>query len=159
MKRVDDSVRWALSDLYADYAACLDSGTYTEWPGFFVENCRYRVVPRENYDRNLPLSTIDLHGIAMLRDRLYGVTSTLFHAPYYQRHVIGPLRMLDLDGETLKVEANYIVVRTKRDTMSEVYNAGRYVDIVKLEPGGPRFVEKICVFDSELIPNSLIYPI
>lgn len=159
VRKIDDAVRWALADLYADYAACLDSGDYDAWPDFFVENCHYRVVPRENFDLGLPLSTIDLHGAAMLRDRVYGVVSTLYHAPYYQRHVIGPVRITGIDGEIAKVETNYIVIRTKRDSVSEVYNAGRYIDTVKLAAEGPLFIEKLCVFDSELILNSLIYPI
>jgi salicylate 5-hydroxylase small subunit len=30
---------------------------------------------------------------------------------------------------------------------------------VVVTPGGLRFAVKICVFDSELVPNSIIYPI
>lgn len=145
--------------LHADYAACLDEGRFDEWPGFFITDCRYRLVPRENHDRGLGLSTMDLRGVGMLQDRIYAVNSTLFHAPYYQRHVIGLPRILGSDGHTAQVETNYIVVRTKRDGPSELFNAGRYLDKVVMTPEGLRFVEKICVFDSELILNSIIYPV
>jgi salicylate 5-hydroxylase small subunit len=95
----------------------------------------------------------------MLKDRIYGVTSTLFHAPYYQRHVVGPVRIRgEVEGE-IRAEASYLVVRTKRDQPSEVFNAGRYVDRIVRTAAGLRFREKICVFDSELIPNSIIYPV
>lgn len=151
--------RFALSDLYASYAACLDEGRFDEWVEFFTPDCRYRVIPRENYDKNLPLSTIDLKGAGMLRDRVYAVQSTLFHAPYYQRHIIGPIRIVERSDDVLQTEANYLIVRTKRDAMSEVFNAGRYVDRVVYREGRLIFLEKNCVFDSELIPNSLIYPI
>jgi salicylate 5-hydroxylase small subunit len=50
-------------------------------------------------------------------------------------------------------------VRTKRDALSEVYNAGKYLDHIVQTADGLRFHEKLCVFDSELIPNSMIYPI
>jgi salicylate 5-hydroxylase small subunit len=152
-------LRLDLQQLYAEYAACLDEGRMTDWPGFFTEDCHYRLVPRENHDRGLPLATMDLRGRGMLEDRVYGVTRTLFHAPYYQRHLIGPVRLLAPDGETIRAEASYLVIRTKRDQMSEVFNAGRYLDRVIKTADGLKFASKICVFDSELIPNSIIYPI
>ena len=148
-----------LLDLYSQYAACLDEGRFSDWPEFFTEDCRYRVVPRENYERGLPLSTMDLDGRAMLRDRVYGVESTLFHAPYYQRHILGLPRLLSQTAETIEVEVNYLVLRTKRDVPTEIFNAGRYIDTISLDGEGARFRNKICVFDSEVIPNSMIYPI
>jgi len=159
MTSLDLELRVDLADLYAGYAACLDAGLFDEWPGFFTEDCRYKVVARENHDRGLPLGTMDLQSRGALMDRVYGVQSTLFHAPYYQRHIIGPARVTGHDHGTLSVEANYLVIRTKRDSPSEVFNAGRYLDRVVATDEGLRFQEKICVFDSELIPNSIIYPI
>jgi salicylate 5-hydroxylase small subunit len=152
-------LRLNLSDLYASYCACLDAGRFGDWPEFFTDDCRYRVVARENHERNLPLGTIDLQSRGALLDRVYAVQSTLFHAPYYQRHIIGPARILGRDGETILAEANYLVIRTKRDQPSEVFNAGRYLDRIVTVQQGLRFAEKICIFDSELIPNSIIYPI
>jgi salicylate 5-hydroxylase small subunit len=40
-----------------------------------------------------------------------------------------------------------------------VFNAGRYLDRIVPVPDGLRFADKICIFDSELIPNSIIYPL
>lgn len=152
-------LRFALQDLHAAYAACLDAGRFNDWPEFFTEDCLYRVVPRENFDQGLPLSTMELHGKNMLKDRVYGVQSTLFHAPYYQRHLIGPSHVLAQDGDMIDLETNYLVVRTKRDLPSELFNAGRYVDRVEVGADGLKFARKVCVFDSELIPNSMIYPL
>jgi salicylate 5-hydroxylase small subunit len=152
-------LRLDLSDLYAAYCACLDAGRFEDWPDFFTEDCRYRVVARENHDRNLPLGTMDLQSRGALMDRVYAVQSTLFHAPYYQRHIVGPARIIGRDGDTIVAEANYLVIRTKRDQPSEVFNAGRYLDRIVPMPEGLRFADKICIFDSELIPNSIIYPL
>jgi salicylate 5-hydroxylase small subunit len=152
-------LRLDIGDLYAAYAACLDEGRFDDWPGFFVEDCRYRVIPRENHEQGLPLCTMDLQSRGALKDRVYGVQSTLFHAPYYQRHIIGPIRITGRSGAVSMVEANYLVVRTKRDAPSELFNAGRYIDRVVATENGLQFIEKVCVFDSELIPNSMIYPI
>jgi len=152
-------LRLNLSDLYASYCACLDAGRFDDWPEFFTDDCRYRVVARENHERNLPLGTMDLQSRGALLDRVYAVQSTLFHAPYYQRHIVGPVRILGREGETILAEANYLVIRTKRDQPSEVFNAGRYLDRIVQVQQGLRFAEKICIFDSELIPNSIIYPL
>jgi salicylate 5-hydroxylase small subunit len=152
-------LRLNVADLYASYSACLDAGRFEDWPEFFTEDCRYRVVSRENHDRNLPLGTMDLQSRGALLDRVYAVQSTLFHAPYYQRHIIGPARILSREGETILAEANYLVIRTKRDQPSEVFNAGRYLDRIVAVQQGLRFVDKLCIFDSELIPNSIIYPL
>ena len=153
---VEDRLR--IEELYAEYAACLDDGRYDEWPDFFTEDCIYRIVPRENYDRGLPLATMSFESKGMLRDRVYAVTQTLFHEPYYQRHIVSGILVRPDDGG-FRVQANYLVIRTKAGALSEIYNAGRYVDRIVADGERLRFREKICVFDSELIPNSLIYPI
>ena len=145
--------------LYADYAATLDAGDWERWPGFFTADCRYRVQPRENFDQGLPLCTMAFESQGMLRDRVYGISHTLFHEPYYQRHVIGVPRVLEASDTAMKVEANYAVFRTKPSEPSTVFNVGRYLDTVVVTPDGLRFEDKLVVFDSELIANSLIYPI
>jgi salicylate 5-hydroxylase small subunit len=153
---VDDRVR--VEELYARYAACLDDRRFEEWPDFFTDDCTYRIVPRENYDRGLPLATLSFESKGMLRDRVYAVTETLFHEPYYTRHLVSGF-IIDVDDAGYHVRANYLVVRTKAGALSELYSAGRYVDHIIDDNGTLLFQEKLCVFDSELIPNSLIYPL
>jgi salicylate 5-hydroxylase small subunit len=156
---IDLQLRQDIADLYAAYGACLDNAEYDAWPDFFTEDAWYRVVPRENYERGLPLSTMSLKGRAMMRDRIYGVTNTIFHAPYYQRHVIGLPLIIANGDKGLSVQASYCVFRTKRDCVPEIYNVGQYVDLIENTDGVLKFTQKFCVFDNDLIPNSLIYPI
>jgi salicylate 5-hydroxylase small subunit len=156
-------LRLAIDELYARYIACLDEARFDDWPDFFTEDCVYKVMPRENYDRGLALSTIAAESRGMLKDRAYGIQNTLFHQPYYQRHMISGLFVRAVEDQAgtrlVRTQANYAVFRTKQNHLSEVFNVGRYIDTVTLEAGGLKFREKLCVFDSELIPNSLIYPI
>lgn len=162
---VAPALRAELDALYADHAAALDDGRYDDWVDLFVDDCAYLLQPRENFDRGLPLATLAFESKGMLRDRVYGITRTLFHAPYYQRHVIGPLRVLSVwsvDGvETLEVQAPYAVFRTRVHEPSEVFNVGRSIDRVVRDPADARlrFARRHVVFDSELIPNSIVYPI
>lgn len=150
----------SLQTLYADYAIAVDSGKWDLWPDFFTTDCVYKLQPRENFDRGFPLSTLAFDSQAMLRDRVYGIKETLFHDPYYQRHVVGTpvLRQIDTEGR-LHCEANYAVFRTKLDGPSTVFNVGRYLDIVVPTPDGLKFAQRLCIYDSEMIPNSIIYPI
>lgn len=152
-------LRLELDDLYARYAASLDEARYDDWIDFFTDECHYRVVPRENFDRNLPLSTMMAESRGMLKDRVYGITNTLYHQPYYQRHIVSGLFIRKIEGEVIHTQANYAVFRTKQNEVSEVFNVGRYIDTVVAVDGKLKFKEKLCVFDSELIPNSLIYPV
>ena len=79
----------ALTQLYADYASAVDSGNWDLWPDFFTDHCVYRLQPRENHERGFPLATLSFTSKGMLKDRVYGIKETLFHDPYYQRHVVG----------------------------------------------------------------------
>ena len=156
---IDFSTYQALVQLYAEYAYAVDSGNWDLWPGFFIDDCRYRLVPRENHERGLPLATLSFESKGMLKDRVYGIRETLFHDPYYQRHVVGaPLVRAATPGR-IESEANYAVFRTKLDGPSTVFNVGRYLDVVVATADGLKFASRTVVFDSEMIPNSIIYPI
>lgn len=149
----------AVLALYADYAAVLDSGNWDKWPGFFTEDCSYKLQPRENHERNLPLATLSFESRGMLKDRVYGISETIFHDPYYQRHIVSIPRVVRADAQRIETEANYVVFRTKPDGMTTPFNAGRYLDVIRRTADGLKFESKLCVFDSEMIPNSIIYPI
>jgi salicylate 5-hydroxylase small subunit len=116
-------------------------------------------VPRENHERGLPLATMSFESKGMLKDRAYAIRETLFHDPYYQRHVVGLPRLLGDDGTQIRCEANYAVFRTKPSALTTVFNVGRTLDVVQRTAAGLRFAERLVVYDSEMIPNSIIYPI
>lgn len=148
-----------LVQLYADYCYAVDSGHWDLWPEFFVDACSYRLVPRENHERGFPLATLAFESKGMLKDRVYGIRETLFHDPYYQRHVVGAPLVRSNVPERIVSEANYAVFRTKLDGPSTVFNVGRYLDVVVRTPAGLKFESRVAVYDSEMIPNSIIYPI
>ena len=149
----------ALTQLYADYASAVDSGDWDLWPEFFIDDCVYRLQPRENHERGFPLATLSFTSKGMLKDRVYGIKETLFHDPYYQRHVVGTPIVRSVDPEGFRCEANYAVFRTKLSDASTVFNVGRYLDTVVRTPDGLKFASRECIYDSEMIPNSIIYPI
>ena len=100
------------------------------WPEFFTEDCVYRLQSRENHERGFPLSTLSFESKGMLKDRVYGIRETLFHDPYYQRHVVGAPVVLKAEPGRIESEANYAVFRTKLSELSSVFSVGRYIDVV-----------------------------
>ena len=152
---------FAITQLYADYASAVDSGQWDLWPEFFTEDCVYRLQPRENHERGFPLATLAFTSKSMLKDRAYGIQETLFHDPYYQRHVVGMpiVHEAQTDPGRWRCEANYAVFRTKLSEVSTVFNVGRYLDVIVRTPQGLKFASRECIYDSEMIPNSIIYPI
>ena len=73
--------------------------------------------------------------------------------------MISAPRVLRADAEGIECESNYAVFRTKLSELSTVFNVGRYLDTVVRTPHGLRFAARVCVYDSEMIPNSIIYPV
>lgn len=148
-----------IDQLNAEYAAALDEKRFDDWPGFFLEDASYKVQARENFDRGLPLALIALESQGMMKDRVYGITQTIYHGPYYMRHVVSPAIVLSQEGERIRAQANYAVFRTKPGDASEVYNVGRYVDEIVRTGDGLKFASRLCIYDSEMVLNSLIYPV
>jgi salicylate 5-hydroxylase small subunit len=143
----------------AAYAATLDGRRFNEWPDCFVEDARYKVQARENFDRGLPLALLALESQGMLRDRIYGTSQTIYHGPYYTRHVVSPAQVLGERGDLVRARTHYAVFRTRPGDASEVYNVGRYLDEIVRTPAGLRLASRHCIYDSEMVLNSLIYPV
>ena len=148
-----------VDQLNAAYAAALDEKRFDDWPLFFVEDGQYKLQARENFDRGLPLALIALESRGMMKDRVYGITQTIYHGPYYTRHVVSPARVLSDEGGRVMAQSNYAVFRTRPGDATEVYNVGRYIDEIERTEAGLRLRSRLCVYDSEMVLNSLIYPI
>ena len=152
-------LRLKLEELYAAYAACLDEERFEEWPEFFGDPCLYKIVPRENFERGLPLATWLCESKGYLLDRVTAIRRTSVYAPRYVRRMVSGIRVLGWSDEVLEVRANYVALETLQDEVTRVFNAGQYRDKLVIEKGELKFREKLCVFDSTLVPNSLIYPL
>ena len=158
---MDFNTYFELLNLYSDYAMVCDSTEWEKWPDFFTEDAFYRLQPRENFEQGLPLCLLALESRDMIKDRVYGVKETLYHDPYYQRHIVGTPRVLSVtdNGKRIHAEANYTVIRTKFDGDSTILSVGCYHDHIVKTNEGLKFQSRLCVYDSEMIANSIIYPI
>ncbi len=151
--------RWSLEDLYTDYARLLDDGPLEAWPDLFLEDCLYLAIPRDNFDAGLPLATLRCESRGMLTDRVRAVHETIMYEPRYLRHHITQISPRQRSDGQIDVTANYSVVEVLHDELPRILSVGRYLDIVAEQDGELRFAEKRVVYDSVLVPNTIVYPL
>ena len=147
-----------VQSLHLRYAQVLDSHDLSGWPDLFTPDAVYAIQSRENHDAKLPLCILRFESQAMLRDRVFGVMNTIYHAAYYQRHIVSQ-PLISVTDLGIEAETAYLVLRTHRDELPEILSTGRYLDRIVATPDGLRFSQRLCIFDNDLIANSLIKPI
>lgn len=153
-------LRFALDALLADYVSVLDEDALEQWPDFFNDDCVYKVVPRENFEMDLPLAVFSCEGQGMLRDRVTAIRETLLFEPRSLRHITSGMRVLGTDPDgSVRSQTNYVVYENTADETNCVFSVGRYLDRVVSDAGRLKYAEKICVFDTSVIDTSLIYPL
>ncbi len=153
------TLRTRLGDLYCAYGDVLDDGELERWPDFFTEDCLYQVIPRENFERGLPVALIYCESRDMLADRVTAIRETALYVPRLVRHFISNIRLRAIGPDGLRLTANFALCQTMADQPSALFLCGKYHDRVVEDAGGLRFAERICVYDSTIVPTSLVYPV
>lgn len=64
-------LRARLADLYCAYSDVLDEGELERWPDFFTADCVYKVIPRENFEQDLPIALIYCESLSSRCARLH----------------------------------------------------------------------------------------
>jgi salicylate 5-hydroxylase small subunit len=98
-----------------------------------VEEGMYRLQPRGNFDRGLPLCLLALESKNMTRDRVYSVNEMLFDDPYHQRRIVGTPWLVAVERDSVYGE--------------------------RVTSGGLKYQSRLCVYDSEMIASAVIYPL
>ncbi len=153
------TLRTRLADLYCAYGDALDDGELERWPDFFTEDCLYQVIPRENFERGLPIALIYCESRGMLADRVIAIRETALYVPRLVRHFISNIRLRAIGPDGLRLTANFALCQTMADQPSALFLCGRYHDRVVEGSGELRFAQRICVYDSTIVPTSLVYPV
>ncbi|MEZ5557007.1 MAG: aromatic-ring-hydroxylating dioxygenase subunit beta [Pseudomonadales bacterium] len=157
---LDAGQQRALEDLYDRYGQALDDGPLDSWPALFTPECTYLVIPRDNFEQGLPLAIMRCESRAMLEDRVRSVQETIMHEPRYLRHQITNVRGTPRATGEIDVVANYVVIEVLPDELPKILSVGRYLDVVvAAEDGSLCFREKRVVYDSVLVPNTIVYPL
>jgi anthranilate 1,2-dioxygenase small subunit len=141
--------------LMAEYGMALDEDRLEDWVELFDEQCDYRVVTRENVEQGLPNVLMWCDNKNMLRDRVESYREVNEYNLHYDRHVIGPLRML---GEST-FEAGYSLFQTDLEGNSRLFSVGRYRVEAVMAGGAARIRTMLVVADTGNIPSLLATPI
>ena len=151
--------RLELEELYTDYVHCLDADELERWPDFFTVDCLYKVIPRENFEQQLPIALIYCESRDMLVDRVVALRETALFVPRSVRHLTSNIRLRAEGPDGFRLTANFALYQTMVDQPSELFLCGRYHDRIVEDGGSLRFAERICVYDSTIVPISLVYPV
>jgi 3-phenylpropionate/cinnamic acid dioxygenase small subunit len=152
-------MRARLADLYCAYDNALNDGDLERWPELFVDPCVYKVIPRENHEQGLPVALIYCESRNMLIDRVVALRETALYAPRIVRRITSAVCLRAIDADGLRVTAIFALFQTMPDRPSEVFLCGRYQDRVVDDGGVLRFAERLCIYDSTIVPTSLVYPV
>jgi 3-phenylpropionate/cinnamic acid dioxygenase small subunit len=153
------ALRLRLADFYCAYADALDEDKLESWPDFFTEDCLYKVVPRENFERDLPIGLIYCESRGMLADRVTAIRETALYVPRFVRRLVSNIRLRQIAEGGLRLTASFALLQTMVDRPSELFLCGRCHDRVIDDGGRLLFAERICVYDSTVVPTSLVYPV
>jgi 3-phenylpropionate/cinnamic acid dioxygenase small subunit len=149
--------------LYAAYAEALDDGDIARWPSFFADDGPlYRITTRENLERGMELCFVLCEGQAMLRDRATALLKTAMYRRRFQRRIVSGIRLLTfdgLDGKGANARASFAVFEAMGDEPSNLLVCGRSADVIVRQGSELKFKDRLCVVDSRVMPDSLVFPI
>jgi anthranilate 1,2-dioxygenase small subunit len=152
--------KFLIEELQSAYVATIDDDRLEAWPDFFVDDCVYKIMPRENADAGFPVAVMFCDSKGMMRDRIVALRKANIYAPHFYRHLISNLRIVgEEDDGVILTETNYVVFQTLLDGVTNIYQAGKYQDKIVEQNGILKFKEKICIFDTYRIPTLLVTPI
>lgn len=150
---------FAVHELLAEYGWLIDMAKYEEWLGLFTERCRYQIVPRENYDHDLPVALVFCDSYGMLEDRIRALREANKFNIRTDRHIIGLPHVLEAKADRLLVEAPFAVYQTDQEGETRLFATGLYRD--RLEPTGGRLKiqDKLILLDTFAVPTLLATPL
>jgi anthranilate 1,2-dioxygenase small subunit len=156
--------RSAIHDLLADYGALLDGENYDAWLDLFAPECRYNVVPRENYDQGLPAALIFCDSRAMLEDRIRALREANKFNIHKDRHLIGLPRIIGpqsdgLEPGDLEIEAPFAVYQTDQEGETRLFATGLYRDCLAVGQHGLKIRDKLILLDTFAVPSLLATPL
>ena len=132
-------------------AALLDEWRLDEWFGLLTEDARYEVPSNDRPDAD-PAST--LFTIADDIDRIRGRVTRLkdrnAHAEFPRsrtRRMISNVRIVERSVTELRVEANFVVYRFRRNESARQY-VGRYRHLLRAERGRLKIARRQAVLDA-----------
>jgi anthranilate 1,2-dioxygenase small subunit/terephthalate 1,2-dioxygenase oxygenase component beta subunit len=145
--------------LNAAYAAAIDNDRLEDWPGFFVEECLYKITSADNHKQGLAAGIIYADSRAMLTDRITALRTANIYERQRYRHIVGLPVLGDAEEAGITAETPFVVVRTMRSGQMDLFAAGIYLDRIRSADGTLLFEQRIVVCDSGSFDTLLAIPL
>jgi anthranilate 1,2-dioxygenase small subunit len=158
-QQIDPDLAAQIVEMNHLYAQCLDDNRLDDWPGFFVDDCRYIVHSRENLNLGLEGYLLYFANKRMLNDRVLSLKEVNIYNIHYDRHFLSGVMVTGQSGGVYTMRANYMVVQTTLEGRSAIFSVGEYRDTVVLVDGAPKFKEKLVVVDTYMVNSLLAIPL
>jgi len=149
---MSEASRTEVEDLLYREAALLDAWRLEEWLGMLTADASYYVPPNDKPDadhRNTLFTIADDH--ARLKERVRRILDPNCHAEHPHsrtRRMITNVRITGSEGDSLKIAANFIVHRFRRNEPARVF-VGEYRYNLRREGGALKIAERRAVLDAE----------
>ena len=155
---ISSELRDEIADLINAYALAIDDGELERWPEFFANDCLYKIIAKENFESGLPLGLLLCDSQGMLQDRKEAFSKLNVFAPRSWRHMLGAVQASKSDDE-IRARTSFVIFETLAGEDTHILCAGEYRDILTRENDKLKFRERLCVYDTTMIPNSIVRPI
>ena len=150
----------AVENLIYEWARAIDEDRVEAIADLLQPEGRYTVKSRFNHDRDLPMAIIDSRSAAQLRDRIKSMRIANIYEPHHYRHIVSGVQIVGEENGVLQVRSNYLVVRTMTlDGDMKIFSTGQCQDEVVITPEGPKFKQRLFLYDSRIIETLLVIPI
>ena len=149
----------ALCAFNAAYADAIDSDALEQWPGFFTEDCHYRITHIENEREGLAAGIVYADSRAMLEDRIAALREANIYERQRYRHLLGMPLVQKADAETAQARTPFLVARIMATGQTEVFATGVYQDRFVRQDGQLRLQSRVAVCDSTVTDTLLALPL
>ena len=156
---IDAETHRRIEDFLLDCAWAIDEDELEAWPDFFTEDGRYRITTRENEERGLPVGIMLCEGRGMMEDRVLALRTANIFEPHRYRHILGRPRLREANGGLVRSDSSFIVMRTMQDGRMDLFAAGSYRDLLRVEDRRVIFQERAAVLESRRVDVLIVIPI
>jgi p-cumate 2,3-dioxygenase subunit beta len=143
--------RQEVEDFLYHEAALLDAWQLDEWLALLTGDAQYRVPSNDRRDAD-PADTLFTiaDDIQRIRARVARLKDPNAHAEYPRsrtRRMISNVRIRERNGAELRVEANFVVYRFRREERVREY-VGMYRYLLRIEGGGLKIAKREALIDA-----------
>lgn len=149
----------ALCAFNAAYAEAIDSDALEQWPGFFTEDCHYRITHVENEREGLPAGIVYADSRAMLEDRIAALREANIYERQRYRHLLGIPLVQKAEADGAEARTPFIVARIMATGETEVFATGVYQDRFVRTDGRLLLQSRVAICDSTVTDTLLALPL